>query len=455
MTKWYVSFVHDFVAPANPGFQVLARDLGDAIRRGPGDRFCYYAKRLKTLEICYSFVDPSSRLIDPRLFHLWTTTNEVRFPLLCSLTFSDFFMSISEYPHIASLIRALLGLSPIKDLSLRIFDSEVDHDLVQAELRHEILDVCRNLERLSVCDGHDSLEESGEPVESTTWSYIVGDMISHATQLRHCTVALPITVVDLSHMSTLENLTSLAICEVTPALDHPFALPAGSFVRLEKLEVAELTTSASVTRSILSFPPNGCLKQIILKYYQLIHMDHIHDIRSLLGRHLTLSSISFIPSIWEDAAIDSDIDLICEQLEGMVEFLPPLPHLMSLEMKAPGRATIDFPLIEGILQLYPSLRSVDLDNYCLISLTELLNILGAHPLLTKLPICIRDSELPPLSTMLHPERFRFGPSLGVMDDADSPTLRQAIKALFPNVDTLCLHHDKSFWSIPKIIELRA
>jgi hypothetical protein len=451
-----VSIIHECVAPVvNLGSQVLACDLSDAIRRGPGDRFCYYAKRVRSLVIWDDFDDPFGRTIDPRLFHLWTTTNEVRFPLLCSLTFTDLLMSISEYPHIASTIRALLRLSPIKDLSLRIFRHETTHDLVQAELRHDILDVCRNLEKLSICDGRKSLEELDEPVESTQWSSFIGDMISHATQLRQCTVGLPMNVADIPHVSTLDNLTSLVICEVTPALDHPFALPAGSFVRLEKLEVAELTTSASVTRSILSFPPNGCLKQIILKYYQPINMDHIHDIRSLLGRHLTLSSISFAPCISQDLVIDLDIDMICEQFEGMVEFLPPLPHLVSLEMKPSYRPTIDFPSIESILQLYPSLHSLHLDNYCPISLTQLLNILGVHPLLRVLPICIRDGRLPPLGTLLHPEHFRFGPRLDVMNSVDSPAFRQAIKALFPNVDTLYLHNDKSVWSPPKIIELRA
>jgi hypothetical protein len=440
---------------------VLACDLSDAIRRGPGDRFCYYAKRVRSLVIWDDFDDPFHRTIDPRLFHLWTTTNEVRFPVLCSLTFTDLLMAISEYAYIASTIRALLRLSPIKDLSLRVFRHITTHDLVQAELRHDILDVCRRLERLSVCDGRKSLEELeelDEPVESTLWSNFVGDMISHATQLRQCTVAPPMNVVDLSHVSTLGNLTSLAICGATPALDHPFALPAGSFVRLEKLEVTEITTSAFVTRSILSFPPNGCLKQIILKYYQPIYMDHIHDIRSLLGRHLTLSSISFAFSIPEDLVIDSDvdsdIDMICDQLEGMVEFLPPLPHLMSLEMKPSYRTTIDFPLIEGVLQLYPSLRLLHIDGYCPISLTQLLNILGVHPLLRVLPICIRDGRLPPLGTLIHPENFRFGPRLDVMNSVDSPAFRQAIKALFPDVDTLYLVSGEPFWSTDKVIRLR-
>jgi hypothetical protein len=278
MRKWHVSFVHGFVASAHPGFQVLACGLSDAIRRGPGDRFCYYAKRMQSLDI--SGIDTSARgalydhiarlTVDPRLVHLWTSTNEIRFPLLYGLTFSDRFSS-RQYPHIASTIRTLLRLSPIKFLAIFIYRDAVDQ--VQAELRHEILDACRGLGWLCIGDIQAGFDKSGA---STKWSNFVGDMISHATQLRKCMIALPMNVLDLHHMSALENLTSFTIREVTPALRRPFVLPVGSFARLESLQVHEHNTSASVTRSMLSFPPNGCLKKVAVIYYQPIDMDHIH-----------------------------------------------------------------------------------------------------------------------------------------------------------------------------------
>jgi hypothetical protein len=441
------------VAPANPGCQVLASDLSDAIRRGPGDRFCYYAKRMKSLNVSgidtgtagYIFDNLPFLTVDPRLVHLWTSTSELRFPLLHSLTFSDR-LSSRQYPHIASTIRTLLRLSPITGLSFFIYRDAVD--LVQAELGHEILDACRNLEWLSICDIQAELGKSGA---STEWSNFVGDMISHATQLRQCTIALPMKAIDFHHLSRLENLTSFTTGEVTPALHHPFVLPAESFARLEKLEVHERTTSASVTRSVLSFPPNGCLKRVIVKYYQPIDMDHIHNIRTLLGRHLTLSSISLESSISDGA----DFDVFSERVERLVEFLPPLPHLTVLEMIPTERTHIGLPLIESILQLYPSLRSVRVQDPCSISLTQLRNILGVRPLLRELPVRIRIGELPPLGTMLHPERLKFGPILEVSNSADSPALRRTVKALFPNVHTLRLASGDSFRAKYTLIELRA
>jgi hypothetical protein len=451
-----VSLVHDFVAPANPGFQVLAPNFSVAIRRGPGERFCYYAKRVKSLDISgmYTgatrvlFDNVARRIIDPRLVQLWTNTNELRFPLLRSLTISDL-LSDRQYSHLASTIRTLLRLSPIEHLTLHIYrDGIFTVEPVQAELRHEILDVCQNLEWLSICDIQAGLGKSGA---STEWSNFAGDMISHATRLRHCTVALPMKAIDFHHLSRLENLASFTMGEMSPPLDHPLVLPAGSFPGLETLELHEHTTSATVTRSVLSFPPNGCLKRVIVKYYQPITMVHIHNIRSLLGRHLTLSSILFESSMSDDA----DFNAISGEVEGLVEFLPPLPHLTSLEMIPSKRTPIDLPLIESILQLYPSLCSVRVQDPCPVSLTQLRNILGVRPLLRELPIRIRSGELPPLGAMLHPERLRFGPILEVSNSADSPALRRTVKALFPNVHTLRLASGDSFRAKYTLIELRA
>jgi hypothetical protein len=175
----------------------------------------------------------------------------------------------------------------------------------------------------------------------------------------------------------------------------------------------------------------------------------VHNIRSLLGRHLTLSSMLLESSISDDA----DIDVIIEEVEGLVEFLPPLPHLECLEMKSSKRTPIDLALIESILQLYPSLLSLQLEDSCTVSLTQLRNILGVRPLLQDLPIRIRSGKMPPLGTMLHPERLRFGPSLEVLDSADSPALRQTVKALFPNVHTLRFVSGESFQTT-KVIRLR-
>jgi hypothetical protein len=363
--------------------------------------------------------------------------------LLHSLRFSD--QLILESPHIASIVRTLLKLSPIKYMTLFIY--RYSADLVQAEIRREILDACRTLTWLSIFDMPAELEDLGVRTE---WTHFVGDMVSHATQLRQCTITLPMHTIDLQHMSKLDNLTSLKIGEVTPALEHPFVLPAGSFARLESLGLDEYTTSASVTRSVLSFPPNGCLKRFVVKYYQPVNIDRIHDVRSLLGCHLTLSSISLESSLSDD----DDDSVINERVEGLVECLPPLPHLTSLKIKPCKRTPINLVLIESILQLYPSLRSLYLEDSCPISLAQLLNCLGLHPLLRALPIHIRNDELPPLAAVIHPERLGFGPDLAVMSRADSPALRQVIMSLFPDVDTLYLVSGEPFWSTDKVIRLR-
>jgi hypothetical protein len=416
--------------------------LSDALQHGLGERFFYYAKRIQFLdldEIDASDSDaespgPVQFLVDPRLLFLWTAATPAPLPRLREITFSG--RHLSSSPYAASMIHALLRSPMLDSLCLTIDQDSIRS--VQAELRHELLELAPRLRKLYVNARLYAFNDGLEGLER--WTELVGEMIARTESLRDCILHLPATLSDLHALSRMRHLRQLQISHLATAegFQHPFSFPEGALSKLARVRLTDDSERLPLARTVLSTPSSGCMKHILIRADTETSVDHVCNTVSLLAKHLSLTYVAmdFPSPIHGDARV-------------LFEALPSLPRLERLDMRLCSKFGTDPPLISAILLLYPNLQSFRLKSYgrpglndlptlCPVSLTQLVHIIRAHPELTKLPVYINTSELPQFPAAAELAELRYGPRLRVLASADCPETRRAIAELLPKVTELVL-----------------
>jgi hypothetical protein len=335
-------------------------------------------------------------------------------------------LSIDEQPH--EVTQAAHSLPHLDEGSI---------DQVLVELRKELLELSHRLQDLWIFD---RLNLPDVPEGTEEWADLIGDMVTRAECLRCCTLSLPANSSVLHELAKLKHLCKLEIAKIAESecFESPFSLPGGAFPKLRHLQLHEHATSAPLSRTLLSFPSNGCLQHVLVKVYVETSVDRVCDIIQLLGTHHSLTHV--VLEFKDDVSGD---------WAAVFDALRPLPQLVSLNIAFRGDLTITTHHITSVLDLYPRLRSFRLqahvpDDYCgrlsmlaqcPLSLNQLADVLEARPEMTRLPIYIDSAELTSLDAVAG---LKYGPCLAMLEDVDSPEIRQAVSANFPCIKDIAL-----------------
>jgi hypothetical protein len=395
-----------------------------------GDRFAYYAKRVRALDLNQDY--DHSRYVDYRVVHptvlLAWGRHQHLFPRLSTLTVcgqtsldpardEQVFGRFIRSPHLTSLI-----VTWVEELC------KLSQESVNA-----LVDACARLERVQLGQAGCSLAilDEGHPLPR-----LLHRMTEGAGRLRSLEMTplnMPIqfaTLVCLAAMPTLQHAVLRSILSV-PVV---FRLPASPFSALRTLCITDTTPHLHLTRSILQSctSPHLAVLHITIadpavgSYGNSPHVSD-NDLGSLLGlvsRRLSLTSLRLRFNL--TLMINTDLCYM----------LPPLPHLTWLRMSGSFGPILNTDTVRHVLALYPQLEEWAYHTsrlYAAVTFSEFLELLQPRSMIRALPVVVASTELPSEEALSQFGTITCWECLYVMDGVDTPEVLEVIDRILPNV----------------------
>jgi hypothetical protein len=412
-----------------------------------GDRFAYYAKRVRTLTLDQGY--PSEEILDeifgedfdedppncnhyvvhPTVLLAWGRHHHL-FPRLSELAVcgrpsldpaqdEQVFRQFIRSPHLISLI--VNWGEQLCKLSQESVDA--------------LVDVCARLERVQFVQfGHGPSPRNGKhPLPGLLHRITEGAAHLRSVQMNHDRlVKFPVQFATLLNLATMPTLQ---VAELSTILDVPavFRLPSSPFSALRSLHIVDNTSHLHLSRNILQSCASPCLAHLQIRIeehkgsdgtFMRVSKDDLHSLSGLLSHRSSLTSLRLVVQ----TILDTDSD-VCYTL-------PPLPHLTVLGMSGWCGAVIEIDAVKHILSLYPQLERWDYRNdkyYAAVTLSDLLELLQPRPMIRALPVIVASTEVPSEEALAQLGTITYGDLLYVMDGVDTPELCEVIQRIFPGV----------------------
>jgi hypothetical protein len=410
-----------------------------------GDRFAYYAKRVRTLTLDQDYCsdsgdineifdqdfdedhlpDPDHYVVHPtvllawgRHYHLFPRLSELAVcgrPSLDPARDEQVFGRFIQSPHLISLIIEWgKGLSKLSQESVDV-----------------LVNACTRLERMQFIHfGHGTWPIDEEhPLPG-----LLHRMTSGAARLQSLDVALMVAPVQFATLVCLATMPMLqyAVLGEIEGVPTVYQLPVSPFSALRTLHITDNTPHIHLVRGIVQSctSPRLADLQIVINHHedsdgnlQLILTNDICILLTLLGRHTSLTRLS----LSSDSALNTDLWYM----------LPPLPHLTFLDVSIWGGGPFGIDIVIHVLFLYPKLEEWDYRHdpryYAAVTLADLLELLQPRPMVRVLPVVVASTKLPSEEALSQLGTITYGDHLYVMDRVDTPELREVIQRIFPGV----------------------
>jgi hypothetical protein len=401
--------------------------LEDVIRRGVGDRFHFYAQRVRSLQFNEHDHGRHRHIVSPPVLEHWAVTRSM-FPLCNRLSIKTASRVLGPQ-HVLNLFRPCLT-----ELYLDAYG--IQYDAISAA---HASGVFRQLTKLDFGVGNTKFQQI--KMSDTAWQDLLIDIVSTIMGLRQLEIRIEIRPKDLVVISQLPELSDLNLKQGIPSI--PGCLPSEPkpFMRLRWLSIDEAMSCAQVI-PFLSFYPS-VLEDVWLAIDQVSSTSELVQLAQELAHHTQLQMVIFLSFTCVDG-----FRLTAEQT---LEFLQPFRALKQLEhLWTPSDFT--FPISHSsFLELFsswPCLLGFDINfsdashpsRSLVLSLHEFFSFLRAHPKLSILPctIGISTSVGEPLSDFPSASQDNQPSEVDPLRDVavveDLAALQQLLKQHFPQVD---------------------
>jgi hypothetical protein len=409
----------------------LTVSIEEALRRGLGARFHFYAERLRTYWLNTTFYGEyqwadDDFIIDEDVMTCWATL-EHSFLSVQKLRLNLEVLSQIKGP---TMLPRFLARGQLLSLEVQLTQKPVPRDVITA-----LCGVCTSIEELFIVGNHYQLE-----------SEHISDMLLYATGLRAVRMNMGVSYTHLTYLAMNRYLTRLEIsCSNVDALTgmgNVPPLPKGLHA-LRELIVTDHTSTALLVPALLHACANPSL--VVCELY----LDRAHStllsILQSLAHHIHLRCLSIKGAHRYNGEVPSaQMSLILNGLREL-EFLH-LPHCIT------PRLTED--LLTQTVQSHPQLRDWEMGDepntlepmpftsrYSILPLASFIALLEACPYLRQLPVVVSMQDTTSVGRSVLVTAEYTGP-LRLIDVQDLEDAKQLVRELFPRVTSLYVHHPK-------------
>jgi hypothetical protein len=407
----------------------LTVSIEEALRRGLGTRFDFYAERLRTYCLDTAFYG-EDQWVDDNFF----IDEDV---MTCWATLEHSFLSVQKLRLNLEVIKGptmlprFLARGQLLSLEVQLTQKPVPLDVLAA-----LCGVCTSIEELFIMGNHcQQLEPEN-----------VSNMLSYATELRAVRIQnTGLSYTHLSYLSMHRHLTRLELaCSNADALagmGNMPPLPKGLYT-LRELIVIDCTSTALLVPPLLHACANPSL--IVCELY----LDRAHTILSILlslahHTHLRRLSIKGVHG-HNGKIISAQMSLVLNGLRDL-EFLY-LPHCITPHL------TED--LFTQAVQSHPQLSDWGMGDepgalepmpfasrYSILPLASFIALLKAYPYLRQLPVVVSMQDTTSVRRSV-PVSAEYIGQLRLINVQDLEDTKQLVRELFPRVTFLYVHHPK-------------
>jgi hypothetical protein len=411
---------------------------------GFGSPFLCHAKRVRRLHLYkYGDIDmhgDSERfVVEPDVLALWAARPDI-FPLLHKLKIEEEYLMRSMAHE--TLLPAFLTNRAVCQLSISFGSTEIVKSFERTQAA--LLGRCAGLEYIELDNqSHGCNPAFRESIAMLKrWTAWAGSIVTHAINVRHMHIDIPISYEDLHVLSTVPTLETLYVKRVFYVPSAPAHLPCGAFPALHSLTLHDSTNHAALMQNMLSFGDNSSLEDCTLRTRHGLAMEDICALLAAACQHKRLEHIS-IKSILDDNSVQLTVDDTTVLLRGLRH--SGFMQTLTLDLKINGSLPLREDHILHVLNMYSRLHTWDwrweTKFWAPMSLESLMAALKGRPHIRALPVRIARGDLPSAHAQASFGTHSYNGSIHFTESAFSNKLCAVIGKLFPNVVEYLLDKD--------------
>jgi hypothetical protein len=398
-----------------------------------GERFAFYAKRIRTLSFKKFFKQnhwPSTRemqVIHPDVYLLWAQVDYL-FTRFCGLIISSDFLSI---PRSTTALNRFLTLRALT--SLEIYRG-ISNDLTALlECRTNIMEICHRLQSLTVVPS------------ATGLTNLVNDMLQHTACLRILRTHLPIRFEHILRLSSSSELRELRLQRVVQVPQNPKLLSRAAFRSLRSLRLRDSTLSAELSKCLLDFTSNHYFTTCSLQLEAAdLSLDDLFLVIQHLTKHTTLKRVHIL------ACSEKDFTSSIIRSATLISTFHSLHKLEVLIFFTNGEFQLNHDIVTNLISACPRLRTWIMrtkqshENLwsatsCPMPFLSFLHLLRHNPSLQELPVSVYDLTTISAEPMASFGAHSYGPLLLIeKGEEDTAGFQDLVRSLFPQVSTVLI-----------------